>query len=245
MASVSGPFGDGEGQILTRSTAGSAGETPPMTTLVGGAPVGAATLRAALARAPRLIAVDGGADAVQGAGLVPEAVIGDLDSISPAARAAFADRLHPVAEQDSTDFAKARRTFPGPAIAVGFIGARVDHFLACLSELARGGAPCILLGEEDCVCIAAADMALDLAPGTRVSLWPLGPAEGRSTGLEWPIDGIAMSPAGRVGTSNRATGRVTLSLSGAPTALILPADALDAMLAARQMGPRRPGPPSL
>ena len=216
-----------------------------MTTFVGGAPVGSATLRAALARAPRLVAVDGGADAVHAAGLVPEAVIGDLDSIGPAARTAFAARLHHIAEQDSTDFAKAIRTCPGPAIAVGFLGARVDHFLACLTELARSRAECVLLGESDCVCIALADTSLDLAPGTRVSLWPLGPAEGRSTGLEWPIDGIAMSPAGRVGTSNRAMGRVTLSLSGAPIALILPADALDAMLAARQMGPRRPGPPSL
>ncbi len=216
-----------------------------MTTFVGGAPVEAATLRAALARAPRLVAVDGGADMLRAAGLVPEAVIGDLDSISPAARDHFADRLRHVAEQDSTDFAKAVRSFPGPAIAVGFLGARVDHFLACLTELARSGTDCVLLGEMDCVCIAPPEAVLDLAPGTRVSLWPLEPATGRSAGLEWPIDGLGLAPAVRAGTSNRATGRVTLSLSGGPVALILPAEALDAMLAARKMGPRGAAPPSL
>jgi thiamine pyrophosphokinase len=38
----------------------------------------------------------------------PEAVIGDFDSIRPAARTALPpDRLHPIAEQDTTDFDKA------------------------------------------------------------------------------------------------------------------------------------------
>lgn len=200
-------------------------------TLIGGAPVTDAVLARALARAPRLVAVDGGADAALRAGRVPEAVVGDLDSLSIRAREAFADRLRPIAEQDSTDFDKALRTFPAPfVVAVGFIGSRVDHFLACLSVLARRGDRCVMLGEEDCVVLAPARLALDLAPGTRVSLWPLAAARGRSQGLRWPIDGIEMDPGGRVGTSNEATGPVRLMLEGGPVALIVPASALDALL---------------
>ncbi len=203
-------------------------------------------LDAALARAPRLVAADGGANALHAAGLVPEAVIGDLDSISAAARAAFADRLVHLAGQDDTDFEKAMAHDPAPmTIAVGFLGARVDHFLACLSALARTGAPCILLGEEDCVFVSPPDLALDLAVGDRVSLWPLGPVEGCSTGLEWPIDGIAMAPGGRVGTSNRATGPVRATFRGGAMAVIVPARALDAALAALAAPPRGRGPGSL
>jgi thiamine pyrophosphokinase len=200
-------------------------------TFVGGATASMAEIEVSLTRAPRLIAVDGGADTVLNAGLCPEAVVGDMDSISPAARSAFADRLHPIEEQDSTDFAKALRAFPAPfAIAVGFVGARVDHFLACLSEMARSGAPVVLLSGEDCVCLAPSRLSLDLLPGTRVSLWPLARSAGRSTGLRWPIDGLVFAPAGRVGTSNMATGAVTLAIEAGPMALILPAAALDRLL---------------
>lgn len=198
-------------------------------------------LEKALTRAPRAVAADGGADAALAAGIVPEAVIGDMDSISDAARHAFADRLNHVAEQDSTDFAKALRLSPARfTLAVGFLGARLDHALACLTELARNRAPVILLDESDCVCIAPARLHLALAPGTRVSLWPLARASGRSEGLHWPIDGLVLDPLGRVGTSNRATGPVTLALDGGPVALILPSAALDPLMDGLDFHPRRP-----
>ena len=201
-------------------------------TLVGGAPVSRAQIEAALVHAPRLVAVDGGADAVLAAGLVPDLVVGDLDSISPAARAAFADRTLHIAEQDSTDFAKALRSSPAAlSLGVGFIGARADHFLSVLTAMAQAAAPVILLSREECICLAPASLSLDLAPGTRVSLWPLGPARGTSRGLRWPIDGIAFSPVTRTGTSNEATGPVTLSIEG-DMVLLLPADVLPDLLAA-------------
>lgn len=204
-----------------------------------------ATIAAAMRHAPRLVAADGGADALLAAGLVPDLVVGDLDSISAQARAAFADRILHVVEQDSTDFEKALRASPAPlTIAVGFLGARIDHALACLSALARDGAPCILLSEADCVFMAVAELRLDLTPGTRVSFWPMGPVTGRSSGLRWPIDGIAMAPAGRVGTSNMAEGPVRATLDGGPVAVILPASALPAALAALA-APRGAAAPSL
>ena len=58
-------------------------------TLVGGAPVPARDLKIALARAPHAVAADSGADRLLAAGHRPEAVIGDFDSISAAARTAL------------------------------------------------------------------------------------------------------------------------------------------------------------
>lgn len=214
-------------------------------TIVGGGPVSIDVLSNALTFAPRLVAADGGADCVLAAGLRPARVVGDMDSVSDAARAAFADVLQPISEQDSTDFAKALRTSAAPwSIGVGFIGARVDHFLSCLSVLARRRAdpPCVLISDEDCICILPADAQITLPVGSRLSLWPLGLARGRSTGLEWPVDGLEFAPDGRVGTSNRtALCDVSLSFEGAAVALLIDADALPAMLKMLQIDPRRAG----
>lgn len=237
-----------EGARRDRAIVGAAPPSGPGLTLVGGAPVSRSTLDAALTLAPRLAAADGGADAVLAAGLAPEWVVGDMDSISDAARSTFADRLRPVAEQDSTDFAKALARSDAPwTLAVGFLGQRLDHTLACLSTLAETRARCVLLGETDCLCLLPGrPVTLALPVGSRLSLWPLAPARGRSVGLAWPVDGIAMAPDGRVGTSNRTTEpEVALDFAGAPVALILDAAAVPALVRALGLGPRPGAAPSL
>ena len=55
-------------------------------TLIGGGEVGPQALAAALALAPVVAAADSGADAALAHGLLPRAVIGDLDSLSDDAR---------------------------------------------------------------------------------------------------------------------------------------------------------------
>lgn len=205
-------------------------------TLIGGAPVPRADLDAALALAPVLAAADGGADAALANGFVPQAVWGDFDSISPQARAAIpTENLHRIAEQDSTDFEKCLSRIDAPLVlAIGFCGARQDHFLAALNTLARGiGPPCILIADQDIVTLCPPRIALDLVPGTRLSLFPMGPASGRATGLRWPIEGLDFAPAGRVGTSNAATGPVSIEMRG-PMLLILPRAQLG--LLARSLG---------
>jgi thiamine pyrophosphokinase len=218
--------------------------------LVAGGEVATPDLAKALTHATLLVAADGGADALLAAGLVPDLVVGDMDSISDPARAAFADRLRPVAEQDSTDLAKALAAAPGPALILGASGGRVDHLLAALSTLAEvaaaGRAPCVMLGPEDCACVLPAAAEMTLMPGDRVSLWPMGPATARSEGLEWPLDGIAFAPDARVGTSNRATAaRVRIEARGAPMLLLLGAHRLEAMLALVGFPPRPGRPPAL
>jgi thiamine pyrophosphokinase len=120
-------------------------------------------------------------------------------------------------------------------LAVGFTGARLDHELAVFHTLvARPGQSCIVIGERDIVFHRAAPAAaMDLAAGTRVSLFPMAAVTGRSTGLRWPIDGLAFHPAQRIGTSNMATGGRSRSRPDAPGLLvILPRDDLGAAIAA-------------
>lgn len=198
--------------------------TPGGVTLVGGGEVSARDWSEALALAPVLVAADSGADAALAAGHVPAAVIGDFDSISDAARAAIPrTRQHPIPEQDSTDFEKCLAGISARfVLAIGFAGPRLDHALAALTALARApGPPALLLGAEDVAFLAPPHLSLPLPAGTRVSLWPMGEARGTSTGLRWPIDGLDFAPAGRVGTSNEATGPVTLTLDG-PMLVLLP-----------------------
>lgn len=202
--------------------------------LVGAGPVPPGALRACLDRAGPVVAADGGAGVLLAGGRVPDAVVGDLDSIAPGDCAAMPPaRLHRVAEQDSTDFEKCLARIEAPLVlAAGFLGGRADHALSALSVLARGVGPrCVLVSGRDAACHLPPRLALDLAPGTRVSLFPMAPVTGSSEGLRWPIAGIAFAPAGRVGTSNEATGPVRLAMDGPGMLAIVPVRALDALLA--------------
>ncbi len=205
-------------------------QTPENITLVGAGQARKGQLQAALAHAPYLVAADGGAQMVLNYGRTPKKVIGDFDSINRLnlAKIPAGDR-HRIAEQDSTDFEKCLARLRAPLIlGVGFLGARLDHQLAAFNALVRNpGGPCILIGERDIVFHLPGEAGFDLAPGSRVSLFPMATVRGRSDGLDWPIDGLEFAPAGRIGTSNRVTdGKVRLAFDGPGMLVILPLAAL-------------------
>jgi len=187
------------------------------------------------------VAADGGADAILAAGLRPEAVIGDMDSIGAPARAAFADLLHPIAEQESTDFDKALRHIAAPLVlAVGVTGGRFDHELAVMHVLMRhADRPCIVIGTQTVVFLCPPALDLALAPGALVSLFPMAPVRVASRGLHWPTDGLLFSPGHTIGTSNAATGPVRLAADAPAMLVILARPALDAAMAALTTAPSR------
>jgi len=203
-------------------------------TLVAGGPVLARDLAAARALAPNVVAADGGADRALALGVRPIAVIGDMDSISAAARASLADVLHEVAEQESNDFDKALRHIAAPfVLALGCLGGRVDHELAVLSVLVqRAGVPVLLVGREDVIFASPAVLDIAMRAGDRFSLFPFAPVTGRSEGLVWPIDGLQFAPGGRVGTSNKALGPVRLEMDGHGMLVNVPRARLGVALAA-------------
>jgi thiamine pyrophosphokinase len=205
-------------------------------TLAGGGPFSARDLKLALARAPLPVAADGGADRLLRFGVMPEAVIGDMDSLSAEAKARIPlSRQHLLAEQMTTDFDKALRSIEVPLVlALGFAGARMDHGLAALTTLvARAERRCILIGPKDLAFAAPPRLELQLQPGEPLSLYPLARVTGRSEGLEWPIAGLSLTPDGMIGTSNRVVARrVVLEFETRGMLVILPRRRLDAAIRA-------------
>lgn len=176
-----------------------------------------------------VIAADSGLRAVFAAGLVPDVVIGDLDSVEPAdlrraeAAGARIDR-HP-ADKDTTDLElaldAAAALGPRRVRVMAGLDGRADHGLAGALLLAapRYAAVPVLeawLGDAE-VHVLHGGHAVDLAgvEGALVSLVPVhGPAVGVTTvGLRYPLSGETL-PAGTTrGVSNlmaRTTATVTL-----------------------------------
>lgn len=213
-------------------------------TLLGGGDVDKDALSEALLLAPEIVAADGGANVARAHGQNADWVIGDLDS---ADRQILA-QMNPahvlfVAEQETTDFEKCLMRIRAPFIlGLGFTGPRFDHTLAAWNALARyPDRPCILIGTRDIAFLAPRRFAIDLDPGTRLSIFPLAPLQGRSRGLRWPIDGLDLSPTGRIATSNEALGRVDLDIDALAALLVLPRAALPAAIAALSPGWSPPG----
>ena len=212
-------------EVIVQSTAG--------VTLAGGGGFSLKLLDIARAVAPTVVAADGGADRLLRLGCVPQAVIGDLDSISAPARLRLKDRLFPILEQTTTDFDKALRSIAAPfVLGVGFSGARLDHGLAVLNGLARHpDKRCLLLGPRDLTFLAPRDLTLRLPLGSRLSLFPMGPVQGTSQGLRWPLQGLRFAPAGLIGTSNAVSEPVVrLRFDADLMLVILPRPSLAAAL---------------
>ena len=201
-------------------------------TLAGGGPFGKAALARALRFAPTIVGADGGADRLLALGAEPEAVIGDMDSISAGARARLAGRLFPIAEQVTTDFDKALRSVRAPfVLGLGFAGARLDHGLAVLNALVRQPQQrCLVLSPQDVIFLAPAEMRLDLPMGSRFSLFPMAAVTGESAGLRWPLQGLDFAPDQMIGTSNEVSGPVELRFSARKMLVILPIRSLRAAL---------------
>lgn len=204
-------------------------------TLVGGGDVSDPAFEQALQHAPSLVAADGGAQAILQRGKMPEAVIGDMDSLSGDLKASLSKSLlHEVTEQDSTDFEKCLMRIAAPLIiGIGFLGGRIDHQLAAFHALVRfPNQPCVLLGDEELVFLCPPKLDLPLVAGTPVSLFPMQAVTAQGLGLTWSFEQLDLAPGVRIGTSNRAEGAISLSATEAALLCILPAECLEAVVTA-------------
>ena len=176
--------------------------------IVGGGTVDYQLLRDLDASGGHLVAADGGADHIATAGLTPEAIIGDFDSLSQPEDWLGRTRLLRIDEQETTDFEKALySTYAPVTIALGMTGGRFDHTLAALDAVARYARDrvIILVDEYDLAMALTGRFRFTVEAGERVSVHPLGPIRfRRSVGLKYPLDGLRLAPGERTGTSNAA-----------------------------------------
>ncbi len=218
----------------------------PWITLVGGGSASRGAYRAARRLAPRVFAVDGGANHLKAWGERPEAILGDLDSVRDLDWWSSQKDVYVLKtpDQETTDFEKALDRLQAEVVlAVGFLGGRLDHALAALHALAaRPGRRILLIGAQEVVFLAPPLWRARLKPGDRLSIWPIRPVTvSRSRGLRWPLDPLRLEAGLKIGSSNEVSEPEVSAAFDAPGALILlPRARLEAAVASLLAAPVPP-----
>jgi thiamine pyrophosphokinase len=148
-----------------------------------------------------LIAADGGARHLLAHGFVPDAVVGDLDSVDAAIRSQVPpERFRRISKLDTTDLEKAIdfaiQLGMDEVDIVGAGGGRSDHALANLSVLAihRGRASLTMHDELFAISLVEGTVAIDGPVGTVISLVALGECTGVSTtGMRWDLKDFTLT----------------------------------------------------
>lgn len=170
---------------------------PNAVILANGVPPDPAALRRAIAASRLFVCADGGANVARDYGLVPDAIVGDLDSISAESLAHFqgVPIIHD-ADTERTDTEKAIEYALGrlPLEEITLFGAtagRIDHVIGHVGLLRKfeGRTRVVLEDSHGRTFLARGDTRIDAPPGTTVSFFALaGPAEGVTTeNLRYPL----------------------------------------------------------
>ncbi len=183
--------------------------------LVLNGPPPTASLLRRLADEMPVYAADGGATACMAAGVEPDWIIGDFDSVDPKSLPSHWLLLRET-DQHSTDFEKVLRRLPpglGELHILGGLGGRTDHFLSnliCAGALAETLKICFYGdGETLCRVTPRRDFVREFPQNTILSLLALSPVHGVcATGLQWPLDHADLGPGLGLGQSNRTGGDV-------------------------------------
>jgi thiamine pyrophosphokinase len=157
-----------------------------------------------------IVCADGGANAALKAGIVPQAIVGDLDSIHAEALV----RFHRVPtfedrDDDTTDLEKAItwaiKSKYDHITVVGATGKRIDHSVGNLGVLPKFYPDAIVrfvddLGETQYI---GRELEFEARKGAVISLIPLNRCEGVvTTGLKYALQGETLELGVREGTSN-------------------------------------------
>ncbi len=142
-----------------------------------------------LANDALVIGADGGGERLLAAGIEPDVVVGDLDSLSAVAQKQFSDRLVRDSAPDSSDLEKAvawaRTEGANDIVVIGWSGGRLDHTLAALA-LAFEGAQ--LHDDRFLVTAVAGSAEITAQPGTLFSLMALPEAVVSVNGARWNLE---------------------------------------------------------
>lgn len=162
-----------------------------------------------------VVAADSGVDVLDQIGLIPDAIVGDMDSISDPSRLsdypdARVERYPRDKDHTDTEIACLflRNSGIESITIIGGGGGRLDHLLGIASLFERPDHPQRWLTHRDEVYSVDEEIMIECEPGDVVSLLPVGPGVCRmeSEGLKWSLHGIVWQK-GDIGISNEATAR--------------------------------------
>lgn len=129
--------------------------------------------------------------------ILPDAVVGDLDSVSPALRALLGERVHRFPDQDTNDLTKTmhflHNTRGARAITLlGASGGREDHLLANLALLpsyATLTEELIMLTDEGYFILLSEPSEVEVTIGQQVSIFNFSQTPVSLSGVRWPLRG--------------------------------------------------------
>jgi thiamine pyrophosphokinase len=209
-----------EDQDRGRWTLLGAGASASILIVLGGAGVGPERLRSEAAASGGLVAADAGAVLCLEAGLMPDAVVGDFDSLPVEARVKIPpDRLHASDDGETNDLEKALvlvRARWGADVDValaagaGVGGGRSDHSIANLGPLLKEPHERLSLvdGEGRLFALRRGRALLAGLEGRKVSLlpWTLHGVTASERGVRYPLERAHLRLGGR-GISNEITAK--------------------------------------
>ncbi len=176
--------------------------------LIGAGPAQTDGILHGFYKCDRLICADGGVRHALAAGLRPDLVVGDFDSLI--AQIPLDLQRFETPDQNFTDFEKALQCVVAPLVlATGVLGARLDHHMASFSTMLKSATPVIAFDEHSCVVMAPPNILLELELPTAspVSFYPMLEVQATTSGVAWPVTDETLSPDGLISTSNRMDGR--------------------------------------
>ena len=147
-----------------------------------------------LKNAKRIVCCDGSTENLLLYGMLPDAIVGDLDSLSDALASRFADRIHLDESQDTNDLTKAvtwcSEMGYKDIVIVGATGKREDHTLGNVSLLADyiNEVNVIMVTDTGIFRPFLKSSEISSFPGQQVSIFSIDPgAEITSHGLRFPL----------------------------------------------------------
>lgn len=179
----------------------------------------------------KIVAADGGTSKAVQAGIVPEVVIGDLDSCPDEFFTGLpntAKILKPSQEINDLEKALSYCINKGAdsVTAVGITGGQIDHELNNFSVLAKycDKISLTVVNDHSTILIIRNQLEIKTKPGQIISLIPWGKAEGITTrGLRYPLNNESLQLGVREGARNEATEQtVEVRLRRGTILLIIP-----------------------
>lgn len=180
--------------------------------ICGGSPPLTSQLKSILSDCILFIAADGGGNSARELGMLPDVVIGDLDSFVPKPSDSFPVVKDP--DQETNDLEKAMKYALTKGIeeliVVGATGKRLDHTLKNLSVMKQFNSHFNSIIFRDRYCdtfLIESPFSQEFPLHTSISLFPLsGTVEGITTsGLKYPLKNGYLKNGERDGSSNLTT----------------------------------------
>ena len=181
-----------------------------------------------LRNADKIVCCDGSAESVVNAGLIPDAIVGDMDSISNKLSKRFADRIYKDENQETNDLTKAvmwcYEAGYRDLIIVGATGKREDHTIGNISLLAEYSqyVDVMMVTDTGFIMPFQKSCKIKSSPAQQVSVFSINPeTEITSTGLRYPLKKRKLKNWWEA-TLNEAIGAVIeIKFSGGPVLVFL------------------------